>query len=53
MQLVEDRAPNGFANLHDVISAQELQQIADKYKQIAGFAIAALNERPSLAEPTP
>jgi 5-methylphenazine-1-carboxylate 1-monooxygenase len=53
MQLVEDRAPNGFANLHDVISAQELQQIADKYKQVAGFAIAALNDRPSLAEPTP
>jgi 2-polyprenyl-6-methoxyphenol hydroxylase-like FAD-dependent oxidoreductase len=53
MQLVEDRAPNGFAHLHDVISADELQQIADKYKQIAGFSIAALNDRPSLAEPTP
>jgi 5-methylphenazine-1-carboxylate 1-monooxygenase len=53
MQLVEDRAPNGFEQLHDVISAAELQEIADKYKQIAGFSIAALNERPSLAEPTP
>ncbi|MFI5306685.1 MAG: flavin-dependent oxidoreductase [Polyangiales bacterium] len=53
MQLVEDRAPDGFARLHDVVSAQELQAIADKYKQIAGFAIAALNDRPSLAEPTP
>jgi 5-methylphenazine-1-carboxylate 1-monooxygenase len=53
MQLVEDRAPNGFNNLHDVVSAEELQQIADKYKQVAGFAIAALNDRPSLAEPTP
>jgi len=53
MQLVEDRAPNGFAKLHDVVSEAELQQIADKYKQVAGFAIAALNDRPSLAEPTP
>ena len=53
MQLVEDRAPDGFARLHDVVSEQELQQIADKYKQIAGFSIAALNDRPSLAEPTP
>jgi 2-polyprenyl-6-methoxyphenol hydroxylase-like FAD-dependent oxidoreductase len=53
MQLVEDRAPDGFARLHDVVSEQELQQIADKYKQVAGFAVAALNDRPSLAEPTP
>lgn len=53
MQLVEDRAPNGFADLHDVVSEAELQQIADAYKQVAGFAIDELNERPSLAEPTP
>jgi 2-polyprenyl-6-methoxyphenol hydroxylase-like FAD-dependent oxidoreductase len=53
MQLVEERAPGGFERLHDVISAEELQTIADRYKRIAGFAIAELNERPSLAEPTP
>ena len=53
MQIVEDRAPNGFEKLHDVVSPEELQQIADKYKQVAGFAVSALNERPSLAEPTP
>ena len=52
MQLVEERAPDGFGHLHDVISAEELQTIADKYKRIAGFAIAELNERPSLAAPT-
>jgi 2-polyprenyl-6-methoxyphenol hydroxylase-like FAD-dependent oxidoreductase len=51
MQLVEERAPHGFANLHDVVSAEELRAIADKYKRVAGFAIAELNERPSLAEP--
>ncbi len=52
MQLVEDRAPDGFARLHDVVSAAELQAIADHYKHIAGFAIAALNERETLAAPT-
>jgi 2-polyprenyl-6-methoxyphenol hydroxylase-like FAD-dependent oxidoreductase len=53
MQLVEDRAPEGFANLYDVVGAEELQQIADGYKKVAGFAIRELNDRPSLAEPTP
>jgi 2-polyprenyl-6-methoxyphenol hydroxylase-like FAD-dependent oxidoreductase len=52
MQLVEDRAPNGFARLHDVVSQDELQAIADKYKRIAGFSMAELNSRPSLALPT-
>jgi 2-polyprenyl-6-methoxyphenol hydroxylase-like FAD-dependent oxidoreductase len=53
MQLVEDRAPNGFAKLDDVVSREELQSTADRYKQVAGFAVAELNARPSLAEPTP
>jgi 2-polyprenyl-6-methoxyphenol hydroxylase-like FAD-dependent oxidoreductase len=53
MQLVEERAPNGFAKLEDVISREELQATADRYKQVAGFAVAELNARPSLAEPTP
>ncbi len=53
MQLVEDRAPDGFARLDDVVSRGELQAIADKYKRLAGFAVAELNARPSLVEPTP
>ena len=53
MQLVEERAPDGFAKLEDVISQAELQAIADRYKKLAGFAVAELNTRPSLAEPTP
>jgi 5-methylphenazine-1-carboxylate 1-monooxygenase len=52
MQLVEDRAPNGFATLEDVITGAELQTIADRYKQLAGFAVAELNSRASLAAPT-
>jgi len=53
MQLVEDRAPNGFERLSDVIDENELQAIADKYKRLAGFAVAELNDRASLSEPTP
>ncbi len=52
MQLVEDRAPDGFARLEDVVSTEELRAVADKYKQLAGFAIAELNSRPSLIQPT-
>jgi 2-polyprenyl-6-methoxyphenol hydroxylase-like FAD-dependent oxidoreductase len=53
MQLVEDRAPAGFARLEDVVSAEELRAIAERYKQLAGFAITELNSRQSLIQPTP
>jgi 2-polyprenyl-6-methoxyphenol hydroxylase-like FAD-dependent oxidoreductase len=45
MQLVEDRAPDGFERLHDVISQKELEDIANRYKQIAGFEREELNSR--------
>lgn len=51
MQLAETRAPNGFADVHDVISPQELESVAGAYKQIAGFDREALNARPSLTPP--
>ena len=47
--LVEERAPNGFTNLDDVVSKQELADIADDYKRIAGFEVEVLNHRPSLS----
>jgi 2-polyprenyl-6-methoxyphenol hydroxylase-like FAD-dependent oxidoreductase len=45
MQIVEERAPNGFENLYDVISQEELESIAARYKQIAGFDKEALNKK--------
>jgi 2-polyprenyl-6-methoxyphenol hydroxylase-like FAD-dependent oxidoreductase len=45
MQIVEERAPGGFEYLHDVISQEELESIAAKYKQIAGFDKEALNKK--------
>jgi hypothetical protein len=48
---VEDRAPDGYERLEDVILEDELSAIADRYKRLAGFAVAELNARPSLAAP--
>ena len=42
MQLAEERAPNGFAHVHDVIPAAELDAIAARYKRLAGFDLATL-----------
>lgn len=45
MQIVEERAPNGFENLSDVITQQELENIANKYKKVAGFDKETLNNK--------
>lgn len=45
MQIVEERAPNGFQNLHDVISQSELESIAQSYKRTAGFDRDTLNQK--------
>jgi hypothetical protein len=45
MQIVEERAPNGFELLDNVISQQELENIANKYKQIAGFDRETINTK--------
>jgi 2-polyprenyl-6-methoxyphenol hydroxylase-like FAD-dependent oxidoreductase len=44
MQIVEDRAPNGFDQLEDIISQAELMTVASKYKQVAGFYRAAVDK---------
>ena len=49
MELVEQRAPNGFTNLDDIISQRELEEISRSYKRTAGFDPDVLNNRPSLS----
>lgn len=49
MEVVEARAPNGFANLDDVVSQAELEEISRAYKRAAGFDPETLNSRPSLS----
>ena len=50
MQLVEERAPSGFARLSDVISSEEILEVTDGYRKMAGFSLQQLHDRPSLAE---
>ncbi len=45
MQLAEERAPQGFKHVNDVISQEELEAIAARYKQTAGFAKSQVNAR--------
>ena len=45
MQMVEDRAPNGFDDLDEIISNDELEEIALRYKRLAGFDRDSLNRR--------
>lgn len=43
MQLAEERAPQGFSDIHTVISQHELETIAARYKQTAGFTLQQVN----------
>jgi 2-polyprenyl-6-methoxyphenol hydroxylase-like FAD-dependent oxidoreductase len=37
LRMVEQRCPDGFTDIHDHFAERELQEIADSYKQLAGF----------------
>lgn len=43
MQLAEERAPEGFEDIHNVIVREELEAIAARYKQVAGFTLQDVN----------
>lgn len=45
MQIAEERAPEGFEHIHDIISQQELEGITSGYKRIAGFEKNTLNKK--------
>jgi len=49
MDIVEERAPDGFSDLTAVVSQEELLEISSAYKRTAGFDPAILNARPSLS----
>jgi 2-polyprenyl-6-methoxyphenol hydroxylase-like FAD-dependent oxidoreductase len=48
MDVVEDRAPGGFARIEDVLSRAELEKTANAYKAVAGMDVEALNARPPI-----
>lgn len=49
MEIVAERAPDGFDRREDVISDEELNAIASEYRATAGFDPVLLNDRPSLS----
>jgi 2-polyprenyl-6-methoxyphenol hydroxylase-like FAD-dependent oxidoreductase len=53
LQLVEERAPNGFACVDEVISAAELDAIASSFALTAGLDAASVNSRPCYVPPAP
>jgi 5-methylphenazine-1-carboxylate 1-monooxygenase len=46
MQLVEERAPGGFARIEDVISQQDLEGISKSFAEAAGLDVETVNTRP-------
>ncbi len=51
MDIVHQRAPDGFARLEDVASRAELEATVMAYKRLAGMDPATLNERASWSPP--
>jgi 2-polyprenyl-6-methoxyphenol hydroxylase-like FAD-dependent oxidoreductase len=47
LQLVEERAPDGFRRINDVISQEELEAISTSFATAAGLDVEAVNGRPS------
>jgi hypothetical protein len=50
MKLVEERAPDGFSAIADVISSDEIAEATETYRSTAGFSLAALQRGTSLVE---
>jgi 2-polyprenyl-6-methoxyphenol hydroxylase-like FAD-dependent oxidoreductase len=50
LQLAEERAPDGFANITDVLSQDELENAALSFKKAAGFDLETVNSRRSYVE---
>jgi 2-polyprenyl-6-methoxyphenol hydroxylase-like FAD-dependent oxidoreductase len=51
MEIAEERAPNGFERIEDVIRFGELEEISRSFKSAAGFDPEQLNRRPSFDVP--
>jgi len=51
MQIVEERAPNGFARIEDVISREEMETISRSFHAAAGLDADTVNNRPSFVRP--
>lgn len=48
LDMVAERAPDGFEDISEVMSHEELRDLADRYKTVAGFDVLALNASPPI-----
>jgi 5-methylphenazine-1-carboxylate 1-monooxygenase len=48
--MVEERAPDGYNVVTDMLSQQELEDIAANYKRVAGFQVESLNAKPPIVQ---
>ena len=46
MQLVHERAPDGFDDIDAVITRAEIDEVTTGYRRTAGFALSALQDDP-------
>lgn len=51
LQLAEERAPNGFLNILDVLTRDELETAALGFKRAAGIDVETVNGRDSFIDP--
>jgi hypothetical protein len=50
MKLVEERAPDGFDDIAEVITEEEIATVTEDYRRTAGFALSALEHGRSLLD---
>ena len=50
LQTAEERAPEGFKHIHDVLTQEELETTAFNFKKAAGFDVETVNSRNSFVE---
>lgn len=48
LEMVHDAAPDGFDDLDDIITKEELDEISRTYKELAGFSPVVLNRQKSM-----
>ncbi|WP_245642560.1 flavin-dependent oxidoreductase [Nonomuraea candida] len=51
VRLAEQRAPGGFTDVSEVLTAQELSEMTAAHRRVADMDVRALNERPSWSVP--
>ena len=51
LDIVEDRAPNGFHRIEDIIAPEDIIKITESYRQKAGFDLSGLNSASSVLGP--